>query len=107
MEQAVKAGDFWSEHGGAERTQMVGDFWGGADSVAGRSTAFLAATPGIGHLGEGLGWLAFQGYDKGGDALNFAGDKLSELDQAIMPEGRTLNPATGIKSLLNGENPFW
>mgnify|MGYP001805919247 CR=1 FL=1 len=107
MEQAANAGDFWSEHGGAERTRMVGDFWGGVDTITGRSTAFLAAMPGIGHLGEGLGWLAFQGYDKGGDALNFAGDKLSELDQAIMPEGRTLNPVTGIKSLLNGENPFW
>lgn len=107
MEQAAKAGDFWSEHGGAERTQMVGDFWGGADTVAGRATGFLAAMPGIGHAGEGLGWLTFQAYDKGGDAINYAGEKLSQFDEAIMPEGRTLNPITGIKSLLDGENPFW
>lgn len=107
FEKAFEAGDFWSEHGGADRAQMVGDFWGGADTVTGRSTGFLAAMPGIGHAGEGLGWLAFQGYDKGGDALNYVGNKLSDADEAVMPEGRTLNPITGIKSILNWENPFW
>ena len=107
FEKTFEAGDFWAEHGGADRAEMVGNYWGGADTVAGRATGFLGAMPGIGHAGEGLGWLAFQGYDKGGDALNYAGQKLSDLDEAIMPEGRTLNPATGIKSLLSGENPFW
>lgn len=107
FEQAFKAGDYWAENGGTERAQMVGDFWGGADTVSGRATGFLAAMPGIGHAGEGLGWLAFQGYDKGGDALNYAGNKLAEFDETIMPEGRTLNPLTGLKSLFKGENPFW
>jgi hypothetical protein len=107
FEKAFEAGDFWSEHGGADRTQMVGDFWGGADSVAGRTTSFFAAMPGVGHLGEGLGWAGFQIYDKGGDAINYTGEKLSQLDEAIMPEGRTLNPITGIKSILDWENPFW
>lgn len=108
FKKAIEAGDFWaSEGGGYERAKMVGDFWGGPDSVSGRATAFFASVPGIGHVGEGLGWLAFQAYDGLGDALNFTGQKLKEFDEAVMPEGRTLNPMVGINSILDGKNPFW
>lgn len=31
----------------------------------------------------------------------------SKIDDAVMPEGRTLNPIVGIKSILRWENPFW
>lgn len=103
FEQAAKAGEFWSENGGYERAKTTGDFWGGADSFAGRSTAFAASVPGLGHLGEGLGWTGFQVYDKGGKAIDATGNALSELDEAIMPEGRTLNP---FKVDWDSYNPF-
>jgi hypothetical protein len=106
-EKAFEAGDYWSEQGGAERAKMVGDFYGGPDTRAGRLFGFFGAMPGIGHAGEGLGWLAFKGYEKGSEAIDYAGKKLTEFDEKIMPEGRTLNPMVGIKSILSGENPFW
>lgn len=108
FEQAIHAGDYWAEEGGGyERAKMVGDFWGGPESVSGRTTAFFASIPGVGHAGEGIGWLGYQTYDKGGKAIDYTKEKLKEFDEAVMPEGRTLNPMVGINSILNGENPFW
>ena len=41
------------------------------------------------------------------EPVMYLGKGLNAIDEAIMPEGRTLNPMTGIKSILNWENPFW
>lgn len=108
FELAAEAGEYWAEQGGSEeRVQTTGDFYGGADTVTGRAGAAIASVPGVGHAGEALGWVGWQTYDKGGRALSATADAIESAHDFVMPEGRTLNPVVGIKSLLRGENPFW
>lgn len=88
-----KAAEIGTEYGefSEDRVQTVGDFWGGADSKLGRAAAFTAAVPGISDVGEGLGWAAFKGYEKGGEAIDYidenTADSFDEVDW-----GRTFSP---------------
>lgn len=108
FELAAEAGEYWAEQGDSEeRVQTTGDFYGGADTVPGRAGAAIASVPGVGHAGQAVGWAAWQTYDKGGKALSATADAVETAHDFVMPEGRTLNPVVGIKSLLRGENPFW
>lgn len=107
FELIAESGEYWVEHGGSEeRVQTTGDFYGGADSAAGRASAAIASVPGVGHAGQAGAFLAWQTYDNGRRSLSAAAALLEAADDFMMPEGRTLNPVVGIKSILRGENPF-
>lgn len=90
-----------SEGGGSERAEVSGDFWGGADTVTGRTAAFFAAMPGIGHAGKKAGELGARAYLAGGealdsasnfagDAINFAGEKLEDFGNLFGGEQKEL-----------------
>jgi hypothetical protein len=88
---AAEAGEFWAKEG-AERVETVGNFYGGADSVSGRAAAFVSAVPGVGHLGEGIGWAGAQAVLGAETAVDKVEEAASAIDAFLMPDGYTLNP---------------
>lgn len=80
FQKAAEIGTEYGKHS-EDRVQTVGDFWGGADSMAGRTTAFLSALPGIGDVGEGIGYGMFK-----------AVEGVESIADSINESGRTLDP---------------
>ena len=96
MEEASEAGEWWAdEGGGAERAQMVGDFYGGSDTVTGRVGGFVGAVPLVSHAGEFLGESAAKGYlaaeEAVGDVKAFAEENWT-TDPDEIDLGRTFSP---------------
>lgn len=89
--------------------------WGNASAEVGGTVANFIMGEDPGTIRTGIGYTAGFVVTAGGTILVeptvWAGKKIGQglnfIDESIMPEGRTLNPITGVKSILRGVNPFW